>query len=315
MGAKRALIVDDSRSARLFLARALEQYDLDVDNAESAEAAIEYLSHNHPDVIFMDHLMPGMDGLQAVQVIKSDPRTATIPIMMYTSDEGEPFLGQARALGAMGVLPKQTRPPDVSKVLYQLHLVPERPTREQASFAAAEASPDIALREHFAELRRALVAAVDTQTDRISAEMRGLRAEMSALRADMRALRAEMSALVKSLPPPTAEPAPRRTSSAKWAWLIACAALALALLSGALAWRAQSLLWRAAAQPAARFSSNCTTGSPLVTVTTPSMTAPLATAILRATMSARITAVAPTSSLPSITSLPVMCPAITAATA
>src|SRR5213082_2650306 len=244
MGAKRALIVDDSKSARLFLARALEKYDIDVDNAESAEAAIEYLSHNHPDVIFMDHLMPGMDGLQAVRVIKNDPRTATIPVMMYTSQEGELFLGQARALGAVGVLPKQIRPTDVSKVLNQLHLVSERRTVEQPSFtpvdapaeAATEESPapvpsrpltDSALREHFAELRRALVAAVDTQTDRISA--------------DMRALLAEMRALLKSLPPPEAVPPPRPASSA-WAWLFACAALTIALVSSALAWRTGRLL-------------------------------------------------------------------------
>jgi len=128
MGAKRALIVDDSKSARLFLARVLEKYDIDVDSAESAEAAIDYLSSNRPDVIFMDHLMTGMDGLQAVRAIKNDPRTATIPIMMYTSQEGEVYLGQARALGALGVLPKQIKPTDVSKVLYQLHLVPDRRT-------------------------------------------------------------------------------------------------------------------------------------------------------------------------------------------
>src|SRR2546428_3876716 len=134
MGAKRALIVDDSKSARLFLARALEKYDIDVDNAESAEAAIEYLSHNHPDVIFMDHLMPGMDGLQAVRAIKNDPRTATIPVMMYTSQEGELYLGQARALGAVGVLPKQIKPTDVSKVLYQLHLLQDRRSPQQTSF-------------------------------------------------------------------------------------------------------------------------------------------------------------------------------------
>ena len=42
--------------------------------------------------------------------------------MMYTSQEGELYLGQARALGAVGVLPKQIKPTDVSKVLYQLHL-------------------------------------------------------------------------------------------------------------------------------------------------------------------------------------------------
>src|SRR5947209_20175506 len=119
MGAKRALIVDDSKSARLFLARALEKYDIDVDNAESAEAAIEYLSHNHPDVIFMDHLMPGMDGLQAVRVIKNYPRTATIPVMMYTSQEGELFPGHASALGAVGVPPNKIQTTVASKMLNQ----------------------------------------------------------------------------------------------------------------------------------------------------------------------------------------------------
>ena len=126
MGQKRALVVDDSKSARVILSRMLEKYDIEVDMAESAEQAIEYLRHDRPDAIFMDHLMPGMDGLQAVQAIKSNPQTAMIPIMMYTSQEGELYVGQARALGAMGVLPKQVRPVDVSKVLYELHLLPDR---------------------------------------------------------------------------------------------------------------------------------------------------------------------------------------------
>jgi CheY-like chemotaxis protein len=239
MGAKRALIVDDSKSARLFLARVLEKYDIDVDSADSAEAAIDYLTSNRPDVIFMDHLMPGMDGLQAVQAIKSDPRTATIPIMMYTSQEGEVYLGQARALGALGVLPKQIRPADVSKVLYQLHLVPDRRTSEQSSFTAliaregavtepALAGPpsrpltDSTLREHFAELRRALVAGVDTQTDRITAEVRAL--------------------LLESLPPPPETPATPPRRPVPWPWLVACAALAIALASTALWWRSVKLL-------------------------------------------------------------------------
>jgi CheY-like chemotaxis protein len=233
MGAKRALIVDDSKSARLFLARALERYDIDVDSAESAEAAIAYLASNRPDVIFMDHLMPGMDGLQAVKAIKNDPRTATIPIMMYTSQEGELYLGQARALGAVGVLPKQIKPTDVSKVLYQLHLAPERRSSEQSTFTAVEdaAGPaarpapsrpltESELREHFAELRRALVAGIDTQTERITAEVRAL--------------------LLESLPPP---PEYRRTlSNLPWPWIIACVALVLALGSTALWWRSVRVL-------------------------------------------------------------------------
>ena len=251
MGAKRALIVDDSKSARLFLARVLEKYDIDVDSAESAEAAIDYLTSNRPDVIFMDHLMPGMDGLQAVQHIKNDPRTATIPIMMYTSQEGELYLGQARALGAVGVLPKQIKPTDVSKVLYQLHLVPDRRSEEQSSFRpvnvrlegeAPEAQgpvlskplTDSTLREHFADLRRALVAGIDTQTDRITSEVRALLLE---------SLPQESAA-----PAQPAEPLPPPPAAPPWAWITACTALAIALLSTALWWRSVHLLEGLSAQ-------------------------------------------------------------------
>jgi CheY-like chemotaxis protein len=246
MAAKRALIVDDSKSARLFLARILEKYELDVDNAENAESAIEYLATHRPDVIFMDHMMPGMDGFQAVQAIKNNPRTATIPIMMYTSQEGELYLGQARALGAVGVLPKQIKQADVSKVLYQLHLVPDRRRPEQSTFTPVNASgvaggdePDLnalaaaadpnapmvltasGLREQFAELRRALVVGVDTQTDRITAEVRAL--------------------LLESLPPPSpGTQAPR--PPIPWGWIVASAALAIAFLSTALWWRSVNQL-------------------------------------------------------------------------
>ncbi len=136
---KRALIVDDSRSARVILSRMLEQHGMAVDTAESAEQALDYLQQQRPDVIFMDHLMPGMDGFQAVQAIKSDAQTATIPLMMYTSQEGELYVSQARALGAVGVLPKTVRPVDVSRVLYQLHLLPERRQQRSALFDRASA--------------------------------------------------------------------------------------------------------------------------------------------------------------------------------
>src|SRR6187549_870568 len=134
MFSKRALVVDDSKSARAFLSRILERHEIEVDAAESAEAAIEYLTRNRPDVIFMDHMMPGMDGFQAVQSIKNNPRTSAIPILMYTSQEGDLYLGQARALGAEGVLPKQIKHSDVTKMLYQLRLVNDRRGGEQTTF-------------------------------------------------------------------------------------------------------------------------------------------------------------------------------------
>ena len=248
MGPRRALIVDDSKSARLFLARILEKYEIDVDNAENAEAAIEYLTSHRPDVIFMDHLMPGMDGFQAVQAIKSNPLTATIPIMMYTSQEGELYLGQARALGAIGVLPKQIKPTDVSKVLYQLHLLADRRTAFQGTFrpvnvpAAGESPVDhsaandsgvlpkvlteTALREQFAELRRALVAGIDTQTERITAEVRAL--------------------LLEALPPAAAVAEKTTTAPTRppvqWAWIVASVSLAIAFATTALWWQQSNQL-------------------------------------------------------------------------
>jgi CheY-like chemotaxis protein len=144
MSSKRALVVDDSKSARAFLSRILERHEIAVDAADSAEAAIDYLTRNRPDVIFMDHMMPGMDGFQAVQSIKNNPRTAAIPILMYTSQEGDLYLGQARALGAEGVLPKQIKQADVTKMLFQLQLVSDRRTREQSLFTAPDQSLDLA---------------------------------------------------------------------------------------------------------------------------------------------------------------------------
>jgi len=143
MTSKRALVVDDSKSARAFLSRILERHEITVDAAESAEAAIEYLTRTRPDVIFMDHMMPGMDGFQAVQTIKNNPRTSAIPILMYTSQEGDLYLGQARALGAEGVLPKQIKQADVTKMLYQLQLVSDRRTRDQTTFRALSRAEDL----------------------------------------------------------------------------------------------------------------------------------------------------------------------------
>ncbi len=202
MARKRALVVDDSKSARVILSRMLEKYDIEVDLADSAEQAIEYLNHDRPDAIFMDHLMPGMDGLQAIRVIKGNPQTAMIPIMMYTSQEGELYVSQARALGAMGVLPKQVRPVDVSKVLYELHLLPDRrdmtdpgilrmELEESAAVPSTEAGtivpappassahpPDwgrrleSTVKQQSLDMRRFIVASLDGLTAQIAAELR-----------------------------------------------------------------------------------------------------------------------------------------------
>jgi CheY-like chemotaxis protein len=143
---KHALVVDDSKSARLVLRRMLEKYTLAVDTANSASEALEYLIHNRPDVIFMDHMMPGMDGFEAVKAIKNNPATATIPILMYTSKGGDLYLSQARALGAAGILPKSVAPAELFDSLERLGLVNDR--REESASTDDEPASERALDIH-----------------------------------------------------------------------------------------------------------------------------------------------------------------------
>ena len=213
----------------------LEKYDIEVDMAESAEQAIEYLKGNRPDAIFMDHLMPGMDGLQAVKAIKGNPQTAMIPIMMYTSQEGELYVGQARALGAMGVLPKQVRPVDVSKVLYELHLLPDRRDLAEAALHPVEIDSGVpverpprnagapadwgrrietAVKDQAVDIRRFIVASLDSFSTRIISDVRN-------------AMPIQGADPIAPLPPPPKSP---------WPWVAGILAACLVAVAFAASW-------------------------------------------------------------------------------
>jgi CheY-like chemotaxis protein len=120
MTIKNALIVDDSKSARIMLQRLLEKMNLITQSVESGEEALLYLESKQPDIIFMDHMMPGMDGLEATKTIKNNPKTQGIPTIMYTSKEGDGYNSLAMSHGAMGVLPKPANQQAIMAVINSL---------------------------------------------------------------------------------------------------------------------------------------------------------------------------------------------------
>lgn len=139
MASARVLIVDDSRTAQVRLKKLLRRYDVEVDTATSAEQALSYLTYQVPAVIFMDHMMAGMDGFEALRVIKSNPETATLPVVMYTSKSGDLYVGQARALGAVGVLSKEAmKPSSIEPMLADLKI--RRLSDEELDNGGAEAT-------------------------------------------------------------------------------------------------------------------------------------------------------------------------------
>jgi CheY-like chemotaxis protein len=174
---KTALVVDDSPVARHVLCNMLTANGIAADWAESGESALDYLRHQRPDVIFMDHMMPGIDGFQALEAIKANPATATIPVMMYTSQEGELYVGQARALGAFGVLPKSLQPIELNQVLRALRLLPtdraEQNARQPTPLSADHRAetPEVAalLEDLFRQQRLALSAEIRQTYERVVA--------------------------------------------------------------------------------------------------------------------------------------------------
>lgn len=120
MDPMKILLVDDSKSARYALRLQLQRHGVDVDTAESAESAFELLKGALPDAIFMDHTMPGMNGFEALEVIREDPRTAHLPVVMCTSHEDADFVAAAHRKGVVDILPKSVAPEKLPNILARL---------------------------------------------------------------------------------------------------------------------------------------------------------------------------------------------------
>jgi two-component system chemotaxis response regulator CheB len=108
----RVLIVEDSATMRLLLEEIVRQ-DQRLQlfgSCDSAEKAIELLGHSQPDVISMDILLPGMDGLQAIQQILQETPIPIVVISSTTSSAESRHAMEALHAGALAVLPKPEGP-------------------------------------------------------------------------------------------------------------------------------------------------------------------------------------------------------------
>lgn len=86
----RVLVVDDSLSVRTQMDLCLRLNDMSVDLAEDAEEALDFIEKRSYDVIFLDVVLPEMDGYKVCKLIKSNAETRSIPIVMLTG-KSSPF--------------------------------------------------------------------------------------------------------------------------------------------------------------------------------------------------------------------------------
>ena len=116
MTIKNALVVDDSKSARMMLQRLLSKINVQAEAVDSAEAALTFLESSQPDVIFMDHMMPGMDGLEATRKIRSfekENNLPAVPLVAVTANAFEEDRQQSLDAGCTAFLVKPIRKADM----------------------------------------------------------------------------------------------------------------------------------------------------------------------------------------------------------
>ncbi|HZS00863.1 MAG TPA: diguanylate cyclase [Chloroflexota bacterium] len=82
------LVADDSRLVRTVMARTLEGRGYRVVTAEDGVAAVELAWAEHPSLVLLDVDMPRMNGYQVARLLRNEPRTANIPIVILSSREG-----------------------------------------------------------------------------------------------------------------------------------------------------------------------------------------------------------------------------------
>lgn len=119
----KVLVVDDSLSVRTQMDLCLRLHDLTVDLVEDAETALELIKEGNYDVIFLDVVLPEMDGYKVCKLIKSNATTRSIPIVMLTG-KTSPF---NKVRGVMAGCDRYlTKPVDAEELKTVLHeYIPE----------------------------------------------------------------------------------------------------------------------------------------------------------------------------------------------
>lgn len=95
-----ALVIDDNRQTTEALIKLLNLLDIPARGALSPSAAMAILNATIPRMVFLDINMPGVDGFEILGYLKRDPRTASVPVIVITSDDQPETARRAHDEGA-----------------------------------------------------------------------------------------------------------------------------------------------------------------------------------------------------------------------
>jgi DNA-binding response OmpR family regulator len=108
------LIADDDPGVRELCRIVLGNEGYDVLEAENALGCVSLTQQELPDLVLLDWMMPEVDGMDALRLLKGDARTQKIPVVMLTALDGLPQITLATYIGADGYV---TKPFEVGDLL------------------------------------------------------------------------------------------------------------------------------------------------------------------------------------------------------
>lgn len=119
---KTILLVEDEKPIQVLITYHLEKIDYKVILKETAEAAIEYLKDEQdlPDIIITDVLLPGMNGINFCRLVKNDPKTGNIPVVILSSVDFDFYRQGAEQSGADYFMTKPFRIKDFIDIIKKL---------------------------------------------------------------------------------------------------------------------------------------------------------------------------------------------------
>jgi twitching motility two-component system response regulator PilG len=113
----KVLLIDDSNTIRRSAELYLTQAGCKVILAEDGFAALTKITDHHPDVIFVDIMMPRLDGYQACALIKRNPKFRNTPVIMLSSKDGVFDRARGRLVGSDEYLTKPFTKDDLVKAV------------------------------------------------------------------------------------------------------------------------------------------------------------------------------------------------------
>lgn len=118
--AVRALVVDDALAVRKSMEIQLGIFGMAIDFAETGEEALEFTKKNVYDIIFLDLMLPGIDGYRVCKTIKSEKLSKNTPVVMLTGKGGRFDRLKGTMAGAAVYLTKPVQPDKLKEVIKQI---------------------------------------------------------------------------------------------------------------------------------------------------------------------------------------------------